>query len=42
MVFTFREGTIKQVNEYFCTILADQKIGPLLSGVEEQRKKANA
>jgi ketosteroid isomerase-like protein len=42
MVFTFHDDKIKQVNEYFCTILADEKIGPLLSGVEEKRKKANA
>jgi uncharacterized protein len=40
MVFTFSDGKIKQVNEYYCTILADQRIGPLLSGVEEQRMKA--
>lgn len=37
MVFTFRGGKIKQVNEYYCTILADQKIGPLLADVEERR-----
>ena len=41
MVFTLRDGKIKQVNEYFCTILADEKIGPLLSAVEERRKKAD-
>jgi uncharacterized protein len=38
MVFTVRDGKIKQINEYFCTLLADQKIGPLLSDVEEQRR----
>jgi uncharacterized protein len=38
MVFTLRDGKIEQVNEYFCTILADQKIGPLLSDVEEKRR----
>jgi ketosteroid isomerase-like protein len=37
MVFTLRDGKIKQVNEYYCTILADQKIGPLLVDVEEKR-----
>jgi hypothetical protein len=42
MVFTLRDGKIKQVNEYFCTILADEKIGPLLSDVEERRKTADA
>ena len=41
MVFTLRDAKIEQVNEYFCTILADEKIGPFLSAVEEQRKKAD-
>ena len=41
MVFTLRDGKIRQVNEYFCTILADQKLGPLLSEIEEQRKRQN-
>jgi uncharacterized protein len=41
MVFTLHDGKIKQINEYFCTMLADQKIGPLLADVEEQRKRAN-
>lgn len=39
MVFTLRDGKIKHVNEYYCTILADERIGPLLAGVEEERKK---
>jgi ketosteroid isomerase-like protein len=38
MVFTLQQGKIKTVNEYYCTLLADEKIGPLLSAVEEQRK----
>jgi ketosteroid isomerase-like protein len=38
MVFTLQDGKIKKVNEYYCTLLADQKIGPLLSKVEEQRQ----
>jgi uncharacterized protein len=38
MVFTIRDGKIKQVNEYYCTLLADQKIGPLLADVEEKRR----
>ena len=42
MVFTVREDRIKQVNEYYCTILADEKIGPLLADVEAQRKSAGA
>ncbi len=41
MVFTLRDGKIKQVNEYFCTLLADQKLGALLADIEEQRQKAN-
>ena len=40
MVFTLCDAKIKRVNEYYCTILADQKIGPLLSEVEQRRKKA--
>jgi ketosteroid isomerase-like protein len=38
MVFTLKDGRIRQVNEYYCTILADEKIGPLLAEVEKQRK----
>ena len=38
MVFTLRDDRIMHVNEYYCTILADEKIGPLL--VEAQRKKS--
>ncbi len=34
MVFTLREGRISQVNEYFCTILADEKLWPLIAGTE--------
>jgi uncharacterized protein len=37
MVFTLRDGKIVNVNEYYCTILADEKILPLLASVEEQR-----
>ena len=33
MVFTLRDGRICQVNEYFCTLLADQVLWPL---VEQQ------
>jgi hypothetical protein len=29
MVFTLADGKIKQVNEYFCTLLADQVLWPL-------------
>jgi ketosteroid isomerase-like protein len=31
MVFTLRDGRIKQVSEYFCTILADQVLWPLVA-----------
>lgn len=31
MVFTLRDGRISQVNEYFCTILADEVLYPLVA-----------
>lgn len=31
MVFLLREGRIRQVNEYFCTLLADKVLWPLVS-----------
>ncbi|HEY6130815.1 MAG TPA: nuclear transport factor 2 family protein [Halioglobus sp.] len=31
MVFTLGDGRIKQVNEYFCTILADEVLFPLVA-----------
>jgi ketosteroid isomerase-like protein len=34
MVFTLNGGRIKQVNEYFCTILADQVLWPLVAGMQ--------
>ncbi|MEO7385173.1 MAG: nuclear transport factor 2 family protein [Novosphingobium sp.] len=37
MVFTLENGLIKNVNEYYCTILADDRILPLLAGVEALR-----
>lgn len=33
MVFSLADGKIKQVNEYFCTILADQKLWPLVANM---------
>ena len=33
MVFLLRDGKIRQVNEYFCTILADEKLWPLVAGM---------
>lgn len=38
LVLTLEKGRIKQVNEYYCTLLADEKIGPLLADVEQRRK----
>ena len=32
MVFTLRDERIRQVNEYFCTILADEVLFPLVAG----------
>lgn len=37
MAFTFENGLIRNVNEYYCTILADDRILPLLANIEEQR-----
>lgn len=34
-VFTFENGKIKQLNEYFCTVLADATIGRLLAEMGE-------
>jgi len=31
MVFTLSDGRIKQVNEYFCTLLADEVLFPLIA-----------
>jgi uncharacterized protein len=42
MIFTLENGLIKNVNEYYCTILADDRILPLLAGVEEQRHELGA
>lgn len=39
MVFTLQDGLIKHVNEYYCTIHADERIGPLLADVEKQRNQ---
>jgi uncharacterized protein len=38
MVFTLENGLITLVNEYYCTILADDRILPLLADVEQQRE----
>jgi len=39
MLFTLENGRITLVNEYYCTILADQKILPLLAEVEKRREE---
>ena len=33
MVCMIRDGKIRQVNEYFCTILADEKLWPLVENM---------
>jgi hypothetical protein len=33
MVFSFEGDRIKALNEYYCTILADERLGPLLGTV---------
>ena len=36
MVFTMRDGRIRQVNEYFCTILADRVLWPLVERMQNE------
>ena len=36
MVFTLRDGRISHVNEYFCTLLADEALYPLVAAAEQQ------
>jgi ketosteroid isomerase-like protein len=38
MVFTVREGRIRQVHEYFCTKLADEVLYPALVALEQQQQ----
>jgi len=38
MVFTLLDGKIKQVNEYFCTLLADKVLWPLVEAATRQKK----
>lgn len=35
-MFTFENGKIKQLNEYFCTVLADRTIGKLLAEMGDE------
>lgn len=37
-VFTVRDGKIRQVNEYFCTKLADEVLYPLVAAMEQQNR----
>ena len=37
MVFELREGKIKRVNEYFCTLLADTVLYPLVAAMEQEQ-----
>lgn len=32
--FILCDGKIRRVNEYFCTILTDEKLWPLVSGMK--------
>ncbi len=36
MVFSLENGQIKQINEYFCTKLAEDVLWPLLQSMEDQ------
>jgi ketosteroid isomerase-like protein len=38
MVFTMRDGKIKQVNEYFCTKLADDVLYPAVVALQQQQR----
>ena len=36
MVFALHHGTIQHVNEYFCTLLADEVLYPLIAEIEHR------
>jgi ketosteroid isomerase-like protein len=40
-IFTFRDGLICQLNEYFCTVLADKAILPLLAQKSKEMAHGN-
>jgi ketosteroid isomerase-like protein len=40
-VFSFRDGKIRQLNEYFCTVLADRTILPLLAQKSDELAHGN-
>jgi uncharacterized protein len=39
MVFTLQKGKIKQVNEYFCTKLADEVLYPVVAALEQGQNR---
>lgn len=41
-VFTFADGKIRQLNEYFCTVLADETILPLLEQMSAEMAHGNS
>lgn len=40
-VFTFENGKIRQLNEYFCTVHADERIFPLLAAKSQEMASGN-
>lgn len=40
-IFSFKDGRIRQLNEYFCTVLADRAILPLLAQKGEELAHGN-
>ncbi len=40
-VFSFRDGLISRLHEYFCTVLADRTIMPLLAAMGEELAHGN-
>lgn len=41
-IFTFTDGKISQLNEYFCTVLADEAILPLLEQMSAEMAHGNS
>src|SRR3546814_5090279 len=42
VVFTMRDGRIGQVNEYFCTILADEVLWPIGAKIDRKSTRLNS
>lgn len=40
--FVIRDGRIVEAHEYYCTLLADERVGPLLAEIEARRRAASA